>query len=238
MENRLVVVTGGANGIGKAVSQAFAKEGHQVIAIDKEEPTWEQEHVVALQADLADYDQVQATMNHITEKFGTPAVLINNVGVSTFKNFFELTIEEWNHVLQTNVTSTFLFSQGFAKKMKSEKTPSAIINISSTRAYMSEPDSEAYATSKGGIAALTHAMAVSLQDTTISVNAIAPGWIHTGDVKELREIDHHQHPSKRVGTPSDIAQACLFLANPKNNFINGETLTIDGGMTRKMIYEH
>ncbi|MFB4210597.1 SDR family NAD(P)-dependent oxidoreductase [Shouchella sp. JSM 1781072] len=238
MKNRLVVVTGGANGIGKAVSQAFAKEGHRVITIDKEKQTWEQERVVPLQADLADYEQVQATMNHISEEFGTPTVLINNVGVSTFKDFFELTIDEWNHVLQTNVTSTFLLSQGFAKKMKKEENPAAIINISSTRAYMSEPDSEAYATSKGGIVALTHAMAVSLQDTTISVNAIAPGWIHTGDVEELREVDHRQHPSKRVGTPNDIAQACLFLADPKNNFINGETLTIDGGMTRKMIYEH
>ena len=112
-----------------------------------------------------------------------------------------------------------------------------IINIASTRALMSEPDSEAYAASKGGIVALTHALAASLAPDRIRVNCISPGWIETGDYSQLREEDHHQHLSGRVGRPDDIARACLFLSSSENDFINGENIVIDGGMTRRMIYE-
>jgi NAD(P)-dependent dehydrogenase (short-subunit alcohol dehydrogenase family) len=103
---------------------------------------------------------------------------------------------------------------------------------------MSEKDSEAYAASKGGLLALTHAMALSYSGHNITVNCISPGWIHSGDADDLREIDHQQHPSNRVGKPDDIARACLFLTDDANDFITGENLVIDGGMTRKMIYEH
>lgn len=113
-----------------------------------------------------------------------------------------------------------------------------MVNIASTRASMSEKNSEAYAASKGGLLALTHAMAVSYAEENITVNCISPGWIHTGDYEKLRDIDHSQHLSGRVGKPEDIARACLFLTQPENNFINGENLVIDGGMTRKMIYEY
>jgi len=113
----------------------------------------------------------------------------------------------------------------------------AIINIASTRAIMSEPNSEAYAASKGGIVALTHALAASFSKYQIMVNAILPGWIETGNYNELSNADHLQHFSQRVGKPSDIANACLFLANKENNFITGTQLVVDGGMTKKMIYE-
>lgn len=103
---------------------------------------------------------------------------------------------------------------------------------------MSEPNTETYSASKGGIYALTHSLAASLSEKNIRVNAIAPGWIHTGSAKELRDVDHDQHWSGRVGKPDDIARACLFLCDSRNSFITGECLTIDGGMTRKMIYEH
>ncbi|AIC95338.1 SDR family NAD(P)-dependent oxidoreductase [Shouchella lehensis] len=238
MDKRLMVISGGANGIGKEVAKAFAHNRYIVITMDKEKQDWEHDQVHAIQVDVTDHEQLQSAIDGIHQQYGSPSVLINNAGVSTFKPFFDLTLNDWNHVLKTNLTSAFLLSQGFAKTMKQRKESCSIINISSTRAFMSEANSEAYAASKGGITALTHAMAMSLQDTQITVNAIAPGWIHTGDIKQLRDIDHTQHPSNRVGTPRDIAEACLFLAHPNNNFINGETLTIDGGMTRKMIYAH
>ena len=120
---------------------------------------------------------------------------------------------------------------------KHMKNGGAIINLASTRAFMSEPHSESYAASKGGVVALTHALASSLSEYNITVNSISPGWIETGDYKALKESDHAQHFSNRVGKPDDIARACLYLANPENNFITGTNLTIDGGMTKKMIYE-
>lgn len=110
------------------------------------------------------------------------------------------------------------------------------MNIASTRVFMSEENSEAYAASKGGVIALTHALAASFASDQIQVNSISPGWIETGDVVNLRPVDHRQHWSGRVGTPKDIADACLFLTDPQNNFINGTNLIIDGGMTKKMIY--
>ncbi len=111
------------------------------------------------------------------------------------------------------------------------------MNIASTRAIMSEPNSEGYAATKGGIVAVTHALAASLSDDRITVNAISPGWIETGDYSNLRGADHEQHLSKRVGKPEDIARACLYLTSKENDFVTGVNLVIDGGMTRKMIYE-
>ena len=113
----------------------------------------------------------------------------------------------------------------------------AIVSLASTRAFQSEPYTEAYAASKGGIVALTHALARSFAEKGITVNCISPGWIETGDYEALREIDHAQHLSNRVGKPEDIARACLYLTQPENNFMTGTNLTIDGGMTKKMIYE-
>jgi NAD(P)-dependent dehydrogenase (short-subunit alcohol dehydrogenase family) len=120
--------------------------------------------------------------------------------------------------------------------MRKNAKGGAIVNIASTRALMSEPNSEAYAASKGGILSLTHALAVSLAGDHIRVNAISPGWIETGDYGKLRQIDHAQHPAGRVGKPDDIARACLYLCHDENDFITGTNIVIDGGMTRKMIY--
>jgi len=120
---------------------------------------------------------------------------------------------------------------------KIEKNGGRIINMASTRAIMSEPNSEAYAASKGGIVSITHSLAASLQPNGITVNCISPGWIQVDQSEELKETDHLQHWSNRVGKPEDIAKACIYLADPENNFINGQNIIIDGGMTRKMIYE-
>jgi len=116
-------------------------------------------------------------------------------------------------------------------------TGGSIVNISSTRATMSEENSEAYAASKGGIVSLTHALASSFSKDHIQVNCISPGWIETQNYDNLRKIDHDQHPSKRVGKPEDIARACIYLTNEENDFINGTEIIIDGGMTKKMVYE-
>ena len=113
----------------------------------------------------------------------------------------------------------------------------AVVNIASTRAFMSEPNSEAYAASKGGIIALTHAMAISLGDKNIRVNSISPGWIQTNDYESLRPIDHSQHPANRVGKEGDIVRGCFYLTDSNNDFVTGQNITIDGGMTRKMFYE-
>lgn len=122
--------------------------------------------------------------------------------------------------------------------MRENENGGSIVNIASTRAFMSEPYSEAYAATKGGIVSLTHALASSFSEDRITVNSISPGWIEVGDYAQLRDIDHGQHLSKRVGRPADIARACLFLTSRENDFITGTNLTVDGGMTKKMIYEH
>ncbi|MFS0559984.1 glucose 1-dehydrogenase [Terribacillus sp. 179-K 1B1 HS] len=242
--DKVVVVTGAGNGIGKAVAQAYSYAGAKVAAIDLDQAAAEQTvqemagEGLALQADMRLHKEVTNFMQQAFDHFGQIDILINNAGISAFKNMFELSIEEWDSIINTNLRGTFLASREAAAYMKNSGKGGSIVNIASTRATMSEPDTEAYAATKGGITALTHALAMSLQNDYITVNSISPGWIETKEYDSLRPVDHDQHPSKRVGTPSDIARACLFLTSAENNFINGENLVVDGGMTRKMMYEH
>ncbi|MEK4564719.1 SDR family oxidoreductase [Alkalihalobacillus sp. FSL R5-0424] len=247
MNKRVVLVTGAGNGIGAEVALAFAKQGDQVIISDviteDAERTLKKIHeasgeAIVIACDVARADQVKQMMKQINDTYGRLDVCINNAGISKWKSPLELEEDEWDKVMNTNAKGTFLCSKEAAKLMVKGAHGGSIINMASTRAAMSEPNSEAYAASKGAIVSLTHALAASLQDQHIQVNSISPGWIHTGDVNELREVDHTQHLSKRVGEPSDIARLCLFLSDPRNTFITGENITIDGGMTKKMIYEH
>jgi NAD(P)-dependent dehydrogenase (short-subunit alcohol dehydrogenase family) len=221
--NKVVIVTGAANGIGRGVSTAYAEKGAKVVVAD------------------VDFDAGEKTAAEIRNRGGEVLfkldILINNAGKSVFKSPYELTIEEWDDIINTNLRSVFLCSRAAAKYMRENVTGGAIVNIASTRALMSEPNSEAYAASKGGIAAITHAMAASFSEDRITVNAISPGWIHNGDATQLTASDHGQHFSKRVGEPSDIARACLYLTARENDFVTGINLVVDGGMTRKMIYE-
>ncbi|ARK29468.1 SDR family NAD(P)-dependent oxidoreductase [Halalkalibacter krulwichiae] len=245
MDERIVIVTGAGQGLGAAIAKEFATNGDIVIVADvKEGKAREVANDIvknggeahAILCDVKKEEHIVELVNHVEYQFGNIDILVNNAGISRFKPFYELTVEEWDEVQHTNVRSAFIFSKEVAKVMRKKKSGS-IINIASTRAKMSEADSEAYAASKGAMLALTHALAASLQNDYIQVNAISPGWIHTGVQEELSERDHEQHFSKRVGNPGDIARACLFLADERNQFINGENLVIDGGMTRKMIYE-
>ncbi len=244
-QDKNVIVTGGANGIGRAIVKAFAENGANVIIADVDETAGKklEEEILKnkhqtqfIRADISDPESAKTMVQDAYDKFGPVDILINNAGISEFTPFFDLDIEGWDRVINTNLRGAFVCSQACAKGMK-ENGGGTIINIASTRALMSESNSEAYAASKGGLLGLTHSMAASLSLNKITVNAISPGWIHTGDYNKLREKDHKQHFSQRVGNPDDIARACLFLCDPKNNFITGENLIIDGGMTRKMIYE-
>ncbi|PLR66139.1 SDR family oxidoreductase [Bacillus sp. UMB0893] len=241
--SRTVIITGGANGIGEELVKQYASLGDTVVFADLDEEKGKRieadyKNVRFVQTDVRNIAEIEQLMNEAAGLTGRIDVLINNAGVSRFKSPYELTLEDWDDVINTNLRSTFFCSKEAAKVMRKNSSGGFIVNIASTRAAMSEPDSEAYAATKGGIVALTHALAVSLSEDRIKVNCISPGWIETKEYEELRQIDHDQHLSKRVGKPADIAKACFYLTDPENDFVTGLNIVVDGGMTRKMIYEH
>lgn len=242
----IVVVTGSGHGIGRAVAMMYAEHGAQVVIADRDREAGTataqaiNERAGTARAifhpvDVSKPDEIEQLMQMVDQRWGRLDVLVNNAGISVWESPYDLSVDAWDHILNTNLRSVFLCSREAAKIMR-KSGGGAIVNLSSTRAHMSEPHTEAYAASKGGILALTHALAVSLGPDKIRVNAISPGWIETGDYAALRREDHDQHPAGRVGTPADIARACLFLTQRENDFITGTELVIDGGMTRKMIY--
>lgn len=242
--SRVVIVTGAANGIGKGVAKAYAVNGDKVVLADLNEEAGtklsseliEQDYeTIFIKTDVRNEQDIIHLMNQTYQTYGKIDILINNAGKGLFKSPFDVTVDEWDDVIHTNLRSVFLCSREAAGFMK--EYGGSIVNIASTRAMMSEPHSEGYSATKGGIVAITHALAASFADYQITVNAISPGWIETGNYGELRKIDHEQHLSKRVGKPADIANACLYLTDAKNNFVTGINLVVDGGMTRKMIYE-
>lgn len=230
-QGKIVIVTGAAHGIGKAIAEAYSSEGATVIGADIHEI--EEETLHFIQTDVRKESDVQSLMAEVASRFGRIDILINNAGKFKVTPPTELTLEDWDDLLNTNLRSVFLCSREAVKYMKG----GSIVSLASTRAFQSEPYTEAYAASKGGIVALTHALARSFAERNITVNCISPGWIETGDYMTLRDIDHAQHLSNRVGKPEDIARACLYLTHPENNFMTGTNLTIDGGMSKKMMYE-
>ena len=170
--------------------------------------------------------------------FGTIDLLVNNAAVSANRKITDLTLQEWNRVIAVNLTGAFLCAKHAAPCLRKQR--GSIINIASTRAYMSEADTEAYSASNGGILALTHALAVSL-GPDVRVNSISPGWIDTrewtaGEQPLLTRQDHLQHPAGMVGKPEDVASLVSWLAKEENGFITGADFIVDGGITRKMIY--
>jgi len=243
--DKVVIVTGAGKGIGKSIALTYATMGAKVILAEKDSKTGSDvEKVIKTSGGIAVFietdscipEDVKRLVSDTEKSFGTIDILINNAGISKWVSPYDLTIEDWDKVINTNLRGAFLCSREAARIMR-EHGGGSIVNISSTRAFMSEPNSEAYAASKGGIVALTHALAASFAPDYIQVNCITPGWIETGDYCKLSERDHKQHFSGRVGMPEDIVRACLYLTTPGNDFINGTNIIIDGGMTRKMIYE-
>jgi NAD(P)-dependent dehydrogenase (short-subunit alcohol dehydrogenase family) len=240
-----VIVTGAGGGIGRRLAFAYAQEGAAVTLADVDAENGKAAAAIRAQGGTAQFvradmripDDIERLIERAAEEYGGVDILINNAGIGRWKSPFELTVEEWDDVLHTNLRGSFLCAREAAKRMRQSGKGGSIVNIASTRAFMSEPNSEAYAASKGGLVALTHALAVSLGPDRIRVNCVSPGWIETGDYGALREADHAQHPAGRVGTPQDIVKACFYLTDPDNGFVTGANLIVDGGMTRKMMYE-
>ena len=227
----VALVTGGARGIGAAIAARLARDGYRLVIADLYAPEGAilGRHVTC---DVSNESDVAALITNIRAREGQLDALVCNAGINVRKSVEELTLAEWSHVLATNLTSSFLLARSAAALLRAGK--GAIVTIASTRAHMSEPDTEAYAASKGGLVALTHALAISL-GPDIRVNCISPGWIHAKGPSPRPE-DHADHPAGRVGTAEDVAALAAFLLGPESGFITGDEFTVDGGMTRKMKY--
>jgi NAD(P)-dependent dehydrogenase (short-subunit alcohol dehydrogenase family) len=220
------IVTGGAGLIGTAICRMLGESGWQVASFDLADGPESARHI---RCDVAD----EASVRDAFAELGWDRLdlLVNNAGISAPDTgpLTELSLADWRRVTDSHLTGAFLMTRAAAPLLGEG---GAIVNMASTRAFMSEPRSEAYAAAKGGIVALTHALAISL-GPRVRVNAIAPGWIAAEDERLSRE-DHAQHPAGRVGRPADVAEAVLYLATA--GFVTGQVLILDGGMTRRMIY--
>ncbi len=238
--SRRVYVTGGASGIGAAIVKAFCDAGCRVAFCDKDydkgtktaQRCGAQFHPI----DVTDSNALKGSLSKVINAWGAIDVVVNNVGIAEFKPFEEANLEDFQRAIDTNVKPIWITAKAMAIQEPDPDAHRRIINISSTRQAMSEAGTEAYSASKGAIVSLTHALMASLASKHITVNSISPGWIECNNYDSLREEDHLFHPSGRVGKPSDVASICLFLTSPQADFINGENITVDGGVTHKMIY--
>lgn len=249
--NKVALVTGGAQGIGKAICQSLLNQGMTVICADidmeaAEETMQEYSELGTIQAlalDLADEPSVENCIQEIIGEFGRLDVLVNNGGLSTAFNdpIEDLSLDDWQRYIDVNLTGVFLTCKHAIPYLREQK--GNIINIASTRAQQSERDTEAYAATKGGVVSLTHSLAISLSGD-IRVNCISPGWIEVGDWQKSRTriepihspSDLAQHPVGRIGQPEDIAYMVCYLATDVSGFITGQNFVIDGGMSIKMSY--
>ncbi|GAB3796255.1 glucose 1-dehydrogenase [Spirosoma humi] len=247
---KTAIITGGGQGIGRVTTQYLLTHGYRVaiweadtdaLAELREAFKASSAQILFVSCDVSSEINVKKATEQTVAHFGQIDALINNAAIMVEKSLDKLTLDEWNRVIGTNLTGSFLCAKHTAPLLAAQK--GCIINIASTRAFQSEPDTFAYSASKGGIIALTHSLAVSL-GPDVRVNAISPGWIDVSALKkkakakadDLRPEDNEQHPAGRVGQADDIARMILFLIAPENNFITGQNFVVDGGMTRKMIY--
>lgn len=251
LRGRTVLITGGAQGIGRGIAQAVLGAGGVVMIGDLDAEAgracldeWKAGPRAAYaRLDVARESSVRRWIDTATTRFGHIDGLVNNAGIADPHQggLAGLTLQRWNRYLATNLTGAFLCSKYALPGLA--KDHGAIVNIASTRALQSEPDTEAYAASKGGLVALTHALAVSA-GPTIRVNAILPGWIATDAWRKpsarrtpkLSRQDHAQHPAGRVGTPEDIGALAVYLLSAQSGFVTGQAFAVDGGMTVKMQY--
>ena len=243
---RIVAVTGGAQGIGRAICLRFAAAGYAVSIADPDAAAGREAarrvgdlgaKSLFVRTDVGVPAQVERWVRRTVSALGCPDALVNNAGIGRRAPFLQLKARDFDRVIAVNLRGTFLCSQAVARRMAKRGRGGAIVNIASTRAFMSEPGTEAYTASKGGIVALTHGMAMSLGPHGIRVNSVSPGWIETRDwqftpraAKPVHSRrDRLQHPVGRVGRPEDIAQAVLYLASDAASFVTGTTLVVDGG---------
>jgi NAD(P)-dependent dehydrogenase (short-subunit alcohol dehydrogenase family) len=232
---RVALVTGAANGIGAAIATHLASQSWRVVALDTDTETLARLAAPGIRpchADVSDETDVSSAIADLQATEGRLDALVSNAGIMIRKPIANLQPVEWARVIGTNLTATYLLVRAAETLLRASK--GAIVTVASTRARMSEPDTESYAAAKGGLVALTHALAISL-GPDVRVNAVSPGWI---DVQHepLRPEDHAQHPAGRVGRPEDVASLVAWLLAPEQGFVTGSEFVIDGGMTRKMIY--
>lgn len=249
---KTALITGAGAGIGRATALHFAAEGWRVAALDRDDEALAElsallppDRLLAIACDVGKEKPVAAAYAKVAKWSDGLDLLVNNAGIADpyCGPLDKLALADWQAWIDASLTAAFLCSRA-AIPLLTKRAPAAIVNVASTRAIQSEPETFAYAAAKGGLAALTHAMAVSL-GPDIRVNAVAPGWIETGDWQKQAErttpkhspAAHKQHPVGRVGEPGDIAAAIAWLASDGAGFVTGQQVVIDGGMTRKMIYE-
>lgn len=245
MKKKVCIVTGGANGIGRCITERFIQEGYFVAVIDTDMVSgrklldfYDKNSLMFFRGDITEPKIIESFVNEITYEAEHVDVLVNNACINK-GGLDTCSYDDFNYVLRLGVSAPFYLAKLLIPHLNKG---ASIVNISSTRAFMSQSDTESYTAAKGGIAALTHAMSVTLAGKA-RVNSISPGWIDTGAYQhsdsynpEFAGPDLAQHPAGRIGTPSDIAEMALFLSSDKAGFITGENITIDGGMSKLMIY--
>ena len=230
--DKIAVITGGARGIGRCIAEDFIKAGARVAVVDKDEITVPCE--ICFRGDIADETTLLEFVNEIAKKFQSIDYLINNACLSKGGLLSDCGYDDFLYVQKVGVVAPYMLTKLLLPYFKSN---ASIVNISTTRAYMSQSNTESYTAAKGGIGALTHALAVSLAGC-VRVNSISPGWIDTSGASDFSETDKVQHPAGRVGKPEDISKMVMFLCGEGRGFITGENITIDGGMSKLMIYHN
>jgi NAD(P)-dependent dehydrogenase (short-subunit alcohol dehydrogenase family) len=229
---RVVLISGGAKGIGASIAARLSTDGWRVVVGDRDPDGLAPTGGRYIVCDVGDEVAVAVLLQSIGEIEGRLDALVCNAGFMIRKPITELSLAEWSSVLATNLTSTFLLTRAAESLLRAAK--GAVVTIASSRARMSEPNTECYAASKGGLVALTHSLAISL-GPDVRVNCVSPGWILTKGPEPTAE-EHAFHPAGRVGRAEDIAGLAAFLIGPESGFITGAEFVVDGGVTRKMIY--